>query len=93
MGIFQDVDGIFKYLDQGTSSSHAAPALTPDLVPTQVQVLAKVYTNEFLYNKICSIDNHMNTRFDNLSLELLTAIANSNRTHEESEEEMDEEET
>ncbi|KAI5445251.1 hypothetical protein KIW84_013480 [Lathyrus oleraceus] len=90
MGIFKDVDGIYKHIEKSPSSSNVAPTLALDLI----LILKGGCTNEFLYNKICSIEEnlttHINIRFDNLRQELLTAISNSNQTHYKSDEDMEE---
>lgn len=90
MGILKDDDGIYKHIEQAPSSSNVAPTLAPAPIP----IREGGYTNEFLYNKIYSIETnltaHINTRFDNLRQELLTAIANSNQTRYENEVEMEE---
>lgn len=51
MRIFKDKDGIYKHLDQIPSSSF------------EVSVPKGGYSNEFLYNKICSLENLMTTGF------------------------------
>lgn len=90
MGIFKDVDGIYKHIEQAPSSSNVAPTLALALIP----IRKGGCNNEFLYNKICSIEanltTHINTRYDNLRQELLTAISNSNQTHYKSEEDLEE---
>lgn len=89
MGSFKDDDGIYKHIEQAPSSSNVAPTLAPAPIP----IPEGGYTNEFLYNKMCSIETklttHINTHFDNLHQELLTLIANSNQTYYENEEEME----
>lgn len=90
MGIFKYDDGIYKHIEQTHSSSNVTP--TPALA--RIPIPEGGYTNEFLYNKICSIETkltaHISPRFDKLLQELLVTIANSNQTHYENEEEMEE---
>lgn len=90
MGIFKDDDGIYKHIEQAHSSSNEDPTPAPAPIP----ILEGGYTNDFLYNKMCSIGTnlttHINSHFDNLRQELLTVIANSNQTYYENEEEMKE---
>ncbi|KAI5397520.1 hypothetical protein KIW84_063368 [Lathyrus oleraceus] len=86
MGIFKDNDGLYKHIEQ--------PILPPNVAPTPIPtpVLEGGFSNEFLYNHMQGMEERINltinTRFDNLRTEFLTALANQNQ--DESEEEMDE---
>lgn len=81
MGIFKDNDGIFKHRDVAPSSAPPEPK--------------GGYTNEAIYNKMCSLETLVTTGFRELRLEI-ASLKNPNQAEdsEESEEEdMDEDES
>ncbi|KAI5399932.1 hypothetical protein KIW84_065034 [Lathyrus oleraceus] len=86
MGIFNDKDGLYKHIEQPIPPPIVAPTPIPTPVPEGG------FSNEFVYNHMRGMEEHIflniNTRFDNLRTEFLTALANQNQ--DESEEEMDE---
>lgn len=86
MGIFKDKDGLYKHIEQPIPPPNVAPTPIPTPVPEGG------FSNEFLYNHMRGMEEriylNINTRFDNLRTEFLTALANQNQ--DESEEEMDE---
>lgn len=86
MDIFKDKDGLYKHIEQPIPPPNVAPTPIPTPVPEGG------FSNEFLYSHIRGMEErinlNINTRFDNLRTEFLTALANQNQ--DESEEEMDE---
>ncbi|KAL5080501.1 hypothetical protein RYX36_008922 [Vicia faba] len=90
MGIFQDKMISTSILSK-PPSSNVAP--NPTMALAQYLIPEGGYTNEFLYHSMCSMEDQLNTRMDNLSITILNEIRNSR--HNQGEyvgEEMDEEE-
>lgn len=78
-GIYQNTNDTYKYKDHLTTPI-PPPAIAPPPAPEGG------YTNEAIYNKICSVENFMMTKFRDLLLEF-NAYKNRQPVNENVEEE------